>query len=327
MADRRNISGEHSSAPRAHVGSGRVSAFPDALAVRGRVHSVETFGTVDGPGTRLVVFCQGCPLRCAYCHNPDTWEIVPTDAPEKGGVVARAAGDAVLDNAWAAGDAAPDAAVSARPDCARPGHAMSVGEVLEAFDRNREFYRRGGITVTGGEPLVQPEFVAALFSAAHADPKGRIHTCLDTSGATFDPNRSERVAAVLDECDLVLLDIKHADPEGHRRLTGHGQERVLAFGDELARRGIKVLVRHVSVPGVTDTPEELAGVGRIIARWPNVVGLDVLPYHTMGKEKYERLGIPYPLEGVSAMPPARVPELRRAIMAARADERRRLGLV
>ena len=266
----------------------------DALSVRGRVHSVETFGTVDGPGTRLVVFCQGCPMRCAYCHNPDTWELVPAGAPEGEGAGAR------------------------------PGHDVSVAEILEAFDRNRPFYRNGGITVTGGEPLMQPGFVAALFAAAHSDARGRIHTCLDTSGIAFDPERPERLAPVLDECDLVLLDVKHADPEGHLRLTGQRQERVLAFGDELARRGIRTLVRHVAVPGITDAPEELAGVGRIIAHWPNVVGLDVLPYHTMGAVKYERLGIPYPLAGVGAMPAGRVPELRRAVIDARAEELRRL---
>ena len=266
----------------------------DPLAVRGRVHSIETFGTVDGPGTRLVVFCQGCPMRCQYCHNPDTWELSAPDAP--------------------AGDCAG----------ARPGTPVSVAEVLAAFERNRPFYRRGGITVTGGEPLAQPEFVSALFSAAHAAPAGRIHTCLDTSGIAFDPSRPDRVAGVLDECDLVLLDVKHSDAEGHRALTGHGPERPLAFGDELARRRIPVVIRHVVVPGLTDSDEELAGVGRIIARWPNVVGLDVLPYHTMGERKYEELGIPYPLAGVPAMDAGRVPGLRTKVMAARAAEIRRL---
>lgn len=266
----------------------------DPLAVRGRVHSVETFGTVDGPGTRLVVFCQGCPMRCAYCHNPDTWEVVPVDAPE-----------------------------GEQPG-ARPGRRVSVGEVLETFERNRPFYRRGGITVSGGEPLMQPGFVGALFAAAHAAPGGRIHTCLDTSGIAFDPDAPERTGEVLDHTDLVLLDIKHADVAGHLRLTGQRQERILAFGDELARRGIKTIVRHVAVPGITDAPDELAGVGRIIARWPNVVGLDVLPYHTMAVAKYERLGIDYPLAGVEAMPPARVPELRQQVVVARSAELARL---
>ena len=264
------------------------------LAVRGRVHSVETFGTVDGPGTRLVVFCQGCPMRCAYCHNPDTWEVVPADVPE-----------------------------GEQPG-ARAGHAVSVGEVLETFERNRPFYRRGGITVSGGEPLMQPHFVGTLFAAAHAALGGRIHTCLDTSGIAFDPDAPERTGEVLDHTDLVLLDIKHADAAGHLRLTGQRQERIFAFGDELARRGIKTIVRHVAVPGITDAPDELAGVGRIIARWPNVVGLDVLPYHTMAVAKYERLGIDYLLAGVEAMPPARVPELRQQVVAARSAELARL---
>lgn len=275
--------------------------------VVGRVHSLETFGTVDGPGTRLVVFVQGCPMRCAYCHNPDTWEIVPADAPES-------SRDEVLP---------PSSGVSRAnvvdDEASRPGHCVSVGEVLAAFERNRSFYRRGGITVTGGEPLMQPQFVGALFEAAHADEAGRIHTCLDTCGIAFDPERPERVAPVLDHTDLVLLDIKHSDPEGHKKLTGQRQDHILAFGDELARRGIKTVVRHVVVPGITDTPDELAGVGRIIAKWPNVVGLDVLPYHTMGINKYKKLGIDYPLEGVEAMAANRVPELRAQIMAARKE--------
>ena len=260
-----------------------------ARQVAGRVHSIETFGTVDGPGTRLVVFVQGCPMRCAYCHNPDTWEFVPAEAPE---------------------DNEPGA---------RPGRRVTVAEVLAAYERNRPFYKNGGLTVTGGEPLAQPGFVAALFAEAHAARAGRIHTCLDTSGSAFDPARPAPTRAVLDHTDLVLLDVKHADPEGHRALTGLPQDRVLTFGDELARRGIPTIVRHVVVPGVTDGADQLAGIGRIIARWPNVVGLDVLPYHTMGAAKYERLGIPYRLAGLPAMDSSRVADLRAQVMAARAE--------
>ena len=269
--------------------SSGTSAAEDPLTTCGRVHSVETFGTVDGPGTRLVIFMQGCPLRCAYCHNPDSWEFGRAGEGSDGG----------------------------------PGADMTVAQVLEAFERNRPFYRRGGITVTGGEPLAQAEFVGALFEAAHAAGAGRIHTCLDSSGAAFGVAHPERMARVLDNTDLVLLDIKHSDPEGHRELCGAGPERPLALGDELCRRGIPVIIRHVVVPGITDSPEELAGVGRIMARWKNVVGLDVLPYHTMGVAKYEALGIPYRLAGVKPMDPASVPALRRQILAARADEIRR----
>ncbi len=255
----------------------------DSLAVRGRVHSVETFGTVDGPGTRLVVFVQGCPLRCAFCHNPDTWAF-------EGG-------------SW-----------------------MSVKEVLDAFNRNRAFYRHGGITVSGGEPLAQGEFVAALFAAAHADPRGRVHTCLDTSGGLFSAEDAERYSAVLDECDLVLLDIKHADAAAHQHWAGVEASHALALGDELARRGVPVVVRHVVVPGWTDDPEELAALGRIIGEWDNVVGLELLPYHTMGTVKYERMGMAYRLADVTAMEKGRLGELRRVALDARACRRLERGV-
>lgn len=248
------------------------------IDVVGRVHSIETFGTVDGPGTRLVVFCQGCPMRCAYCHNPDTWE-------------------------FGAGD------------------ETSAGQVLEAFERNRPFYRTGGITVTGGEPMAQPDFVAALFRAAHAAPAGRIHTCLDTSAATFSAQRADRFSELLDATDMVLLDIKTADPALHETLCGLPASHALELGDELARRKVPTLVRHVVVPGITDSEEECAAVGRIIGNWDNVVGLDFLPYHTLGRAKYEKLGIAYPLEGVEAMSPARAKELRAVALRARAQRR------
>lgn len=237
----------------------------------GRVHSIETMGTVDGPGTRLVVFVQGCPMRCAYCHNPDTWAV---DA----------------------------------------GTPVSVERIMDAFDSNWQFYRNGGITVSGGEPLLQPGFLAALFAQMHARPAGRVHTCLDTCGYAFTPERPERFDGVLAETDLVLLDIKHADPERHRELTGRSMERILAFGNELARRNIKTVIRHVVVPGYTDSVEECERLGKLIAPWRNVIGLEMLPYHTMGVVKYEQLGIPYKLEGVPQMDKARMPELRAAVL-------------
>lgn len=240
----------------------------------GHIHSIESFGTVDGPGTRLTVFLQGCPMRCAYCHNPDTWEF-------------------------------------------GAGEVMNAAQVLEAFERNRPYYKNGGITVTGGEPLAQPEFVAELFARAHAAPKGRIHTCLDTSGATFDPGHPDLVSAVLDRTDLALLDIKHADPEAHLELCGLPADAPRAFADELARRGVPTVIRHVVVPGITDQPEELTALGRLIARWPNVRGLELLPYHTLGRAKYEQLGIPYPLDGVPACDPACISGLRRLVIEAK----------
>ncbi|AEB07674.1 pyruvate formate-lyase activating enzyme [Coriobacterium glomerans PW2] len=247
-------------------GSDRPSAF-----ARGSIHSIETMGTVDGPGIRFVVFCQGCPMRCAYCHNPDTWRV-------------------------------------------DSGASVTVEHLVEEFESNRSFYKTGGITVSGGEPLLQPDFVGDLFGAMHDSPSGRVHTCLDSCGYAYDPRRPDRFEHLFDECDLVLLDIKHADPEEHRSLCGCDMDSILAFGEELSRRKIATVIRHVIVPGLTDTVEECTRVGRLIASWRNVVGLELLAYHTLGVSKYEQLGIPYRLAGVPQMDSRHLPELRRAVL-------------
>lgn len=218
----------------------------------GRVHSRESFGTVDGPGVRYVVFTQGCPMRCRYCHNPDTWN--PSG-----------------------------------------GEQTSVEDILHDYRKNKAFYAKGGITVTGGEPLMQPEFVAELFEKAHAEG---IHTCLDTSGITFNPQKTDKVDAVLAHTDLVMLDIKHIRPDAHKELTDQDNAPILAFAKHLAAKNIPLWVRHVVVPGITDKAEDLQALGRFIGTLSNLKALDVLPYHTMGVSKYKELGIPYPLEGV-----------------------------
>lgn len=246
-----------------------------AEEIRGRVHSIESFGTVDGPGTRYVVFLKGCPLRCKYCHNPDTW---------------------AFDG----------------------GTEMTVEEIFKGYYSKKEFYRKGGITCTGGEPLAQMKFVTAVFRRAKEEG---IHTCLDTSGAYYPLKPENRYAAeeeylnsavyknyesrlkefeeLFAVTDMVLLDIKHSDPEGHRELTKSPLEPVLAFAKALESRNIPTIVRHVAVPGITFNQKGLRGIGEIIAGLSNVVGLEVLPYHTMGVNKYKELGIEYPLEGVS----------------------------
>lgn len=226
----------------------------------GHIHSVESFGTVDGPGVRLVVFMQGCPLRCKYCHNPDTWR---TDG----------------------------------------GELMSVDDMIALYERNRPFYSRGGITVTGGEPLLQAQFVSELFRAAH---ERGIHTCLDTSGITYrvsDPSGTANamIETLLDNTDLVMLDIKHIDDGAHRELTGMSNSSPLAFARRLSERGIDTWIRHVVVPGVNDGEDELYRLGEFIGTLSSVRALDVLPYHTMGVVKYEALGINYPLAGVEQM--------------------------
>ena len=221
----------------------------EVSAMNGFIHSTESFGTVDGPGVRFVVFFQGCPMRCLYCHNPDTWQ----------------------------------------PHC---GTEMSVDELITAFEKNRPFYKSGGITCTGGEPMMQPQFLTELFTAAH---EHGIHTCLDTSGICFDPDNTGTADRILDVTDLVMLDIKHIDDEMHRKLTGHSNAGILAFAQHIAGRGVPLWIRHVIVPGWTDGEDEQERLGFFIGGLSSLKGLDVLPYHDMGKRKYEELGIPYPL--------------------------------
>lgn len=216
----------------------------------GYIHSKESFGTVDGPGIRYVLFLQGCPLRCKYCHNPDTWE--------KGGT------------------------------------PVTVEEILSEYDNNKAFYAKGGITLSGGEPLMQIDFATALFKAAKE--KG-IHTCIDTSGIAFDPRNTEKMDTLLQYTDLVMLDIKHIDPEKHKALTGADNRNVLAFAEHLGKRGVELWVRHVVVPSLTDTPEDLYRLGEFLATLKSIKALDVIPYHTMGVPKYKQLGLTYPLTG------------------------------
>lgn len=226
--------------------------------MQGRIHSIESFGTVDGPGVRFVIFMQGCPMRCAYCHNPDTWEI--------------------------------NAGTPASPD-----------RIMERFRRNKSFYRDGGITVTGGEPLLQIDFLLELFTLAKAE---NVHTCIDTSGIPFSPADKEWMAKLdrlLDITDLVMLDIKHIDPIRHKRLTGCSNENILRFAHYLDRHRIPVWIRHVVVPTVTDDETFLYRLGWFIGGLGNLKALDILPYHTMGITKYQKLGIPYRLEGIPAM--------------------------
>ena len=224
----------------------------------GHVHSIESFGTVDGPGVRLVVFLQGGPMRCLYCHNPDTWKMAG-------------------------------------------GTEMTVAQIMAQYEKNRAFYSRGGITVTGGEPLMQMEFVTELFSAA---AHRGIHTCLDTSGITFRPDHAdlvERFDKLISVTDLVMLDIKHIDPAEHVKLCGQPLEPVLAFARYLDERAVPVWIRHVVVPGITYEQNELYRLGTFLGTLHNVKALDVLPYHDMGKIKYQELGIDYPLKDVQPL--------------------------
>lgn len=223
----------------------------------GKIHSIETFGAVDGPGLRYVLFMQGCPMRCLYCHNPDTWRL----SSDK---------------------------------------LMSVEEVLDDFERYRPYLKDGGITVTGGEPLVQIDFVIELFKEAK---KRNIHTTLDTSGILFsrEKNNLKKYKDLIRYVDLILLDIKHIEKEGHKKLTGFSNENVLEFLKFLGENNIDIWIRHVIVPGITYNEELLRKLGYEIGRYKNIRQVDVLPYHKMGEAKYKNLGMDYPLKNVPAM--------------------------
>ena len=178
------------------------------------------------------------------------------------------------------------------------GSVRSAQSLIQEYERNKAFYSTGGITVTGGEALMQIDFLLELFTLAKQQ---NIHTCLDTSGVTYRPEESDynrKLDQLMEVTDLVLLDIKHIDPEAHKDLTGHGNTNILAFARYLDKKQIPVWIRHVVVPGITDDPEALARLGTFLGTLSNVKALDVLPYHIMGVTKYEELDIPYLLKGV-----------------------------
>lgn len=225
--------------------------------MKGYIHSTESCGTVDGPGIRFVVFFQGCPMRCLYCHNPDTWQ-------------------------------------------PHVGETMSVDEILKMFNSKKEFYKNGGITCTGGEPLMQIDFLIELFETCHDQG---IHTCLDTSGITFNenPDYLKKMDRLLAVTDLVMLDIKHIDPVKHVKLTSQPNDMILKFAHYIDDKGIEIWIRHVVVPSITQNDKYLYQLGQFIATLKNLKALDVLPYHTMGKVKYDNLGYDYPLEDIEPL--------------------------
>lgn len=246
--------------------------------MEGKVHSIETFGTVDGPGVRLVVFLKGCPLRCLYCHNPDTWEM-------------------------------------------SGGKYVEVSEIISMYEASQAFYKNGGITVTGGEPLMQIDFVTELFKAAK---DLEIHTCLDTSGATFRRENTsllKKFDYLMELTDLVLLDIKHINSQEHKLLCSQPNEHILDFARYLDEKGIPVWIRHVVVPGITQNEKYLTQLGQFIGTLHNVKALDVLPYHDMGKVKYQQLGWDYPLEHTPPLSKEDAAAARKTILGGIRDAR------
>ena len=230
--------------------------------MQGYIHSIETFGSVDGPGVRFVVFLQGCRLRCKYCHNPDTW------GPRFMGT-----------------------------------QKMEAQKLLTRALRYRPYWGdEGGITISGGEPLLQIDFLLELFTLAKQQG---VTTVIDTAGQPFTREEPfySKFLQLMEVTDLLLLDVKHIEPEMHRRLTGMGNDNILDMIRELDRLHKPIWVRHVLVPGWTDDEAALRKLAAFLRTLSNVEKIEVLPYHTLGVYKYEVLGMPDPLPGVPPCPP------------------------
>jgi pyruvate formate lyase activating enzyme len=226
----------------------------------GRIHSIESMGLVDGPGIRTVVFFQGCALRCAYCHNPDTWNT-------------------------------------------KTGTEISSEELLKKILRFKPYFERsgGGVTFSGGDPLLQPDFLIEILKLCK---ENNIHTTVDTSGYGLG-----KYDEILRYTDLVLLDIKHVSDKGYKDLTGRTMHGFYEFLEALKKSGTKLWIRHVVVPGITDSVYHISQLAKIIKQIKNVEKIELLPYHTLGVSKYEVMNLPYRLEEVEPADKEKVNEL------------------
>lgn len=215
-----------------------------------KIHSFESFGAVDGPGIRFVIFLQGCHLECKYCHNRDTWDI-------------------------------------------NSGKYESLDEIFTKVIRYKNYIcPNGGVTVTGGEPLLQVKFLVELFKKLKEE---NIHTCIDTSGMV---TITDDIKELLSYTDLVLLDIKHIDDNKCRDLVGKSNKLELEFAKYLSDNNIKMWIRQVIVPGYTDNEEDLLKLKDFIGSLKTVEKVELLPYHNIGEFKWKKLGLKYPLEGI-----------------------------
>lgn len=237
--------------------------------MQGRIHSIDTFSTVDGPGIRTVIFMQGCALRCQYCHNPDTWNLH-----------------------------------------AETAQAYSADEVFELIKRNSTYFESsgGGVTFSGGEPLLQHEFVGEVLTRCHSNS---IHTALDTSLYVS----AETVQSILPFTSLVLADIKHISDKKSRVLTGQSNQMNLDNLRLISRYKTEIWIRYVVVPGITDDENDLSQMAQFISELDSVSRIDLLPYHTMGRHKWELLGLKYQLFQVAPPTPSHLEEIKNTLQA------------
>lgn len=237
----------------------------NAEMVIGNISSFESMGLVDGPGVRYVIFLQGCPLRCAYCHNPETWNINEKKTQ------------------------------------------MTAQELLNKVKRYMVYFKNGGgVTVSGGEPLLQAKFVTEFFKLCK---QNNIHTCLDTSGCGDERDYAD----LLDYTDLILLDVKAIVPENYQKLTGRAIDKFEKFLDICQEKDKKLWIRQVIIPDYNDTEESVLRLKEFVKNLHNVEKVELLPYHTMATEKYKKLGIKYRLEGVPQMDKKRCKDLEKLL--------------
>lgn len=244
--------------------------------MKGYIHQLESFGSVDGPGVRFIIFFAGCPLRCKYCHNPDTWDMMK-------------------------------------------GKQYTADELLDEAITCREYWgTKGGITVSGGEPLAQIDFLLELF--IKAKERG-INTCIDTAGGPFTREGEwfEKFKRLMNVTDVLLMDIKHINEEEHIKLTGHTGKNIIEMFRYLDEINKPVWIRHVLVPGITDNDEYLIQTRDFIRTLGNVQRVEVLPYHGLGAMKYKDLGIDYVLKDTNSPTAERVQNAREILECAKYD--------
>lgn len=242
-----------------------LKSFGRLNMTKGIIHSIESMGLVDGPGIRTVVFMQGCDLRCKFCHNPDTWEKESSTALE-----------------------------------------LTPNELIKKLCRFKPYYREnGGVTFSGGEPLLQKEFLKEILPLCH---ENNINTCLDTSGVGTGDYEE-----ILKHTDLVLLDIKHFTEEGYKNITGRSMDEFNKFLSSLKKAGTPIWIRHVSVPTLTFGSEHFNGLKKYLLNIKNIQRIDILPYHTLGVSKYEKMGIPYPLKDIEPLSPEKTAPFQQSL--------------
>lgn len=230
-----------------------------------KIHSFESMGAVDGPGLRCVIFLQGCPIRCRYCHNPDT-------RPFAGGM------------------------------------EISGAELRRRLNRMREYFgSAGGVTVSGGEPLASPAVCSEILDICREE---KIHVAIDTAGAFLDPGDRAEALSVAARADMLILDIKHPDPDVCARLTGRDNAGALALLGQAEQTGQRVWIRHVVVPGWSADSGSLTQLHRLVSPYKCVEKVELIAFHRLGCEKYEKMGLPYPMGDAADLPPGEIEHWR-----------------